>query len=196
MTAFRGSVHVAAIWSRLFSLLRPALGTARARLASPRDAPQLAEMLADCAQRFSRRSGVSLALSVAPGWTAFRLEPGAGRQLVQVVQEALSNIRRHAAARHVVVALELQAGAAQIRVEDDGCGFYVSRLLDPYHPHAGLDRLRDRVRAIGGTCRIAARPGQGTGITVRLPSPAPELGRQASPTHPPSGACSARYPYA
>ena len=91
-------------------------------------------------------------------------------QIMHIVQESLSNIRKHAAAGHVRVVVEREFGACRIRIEDDGRGF------DPENEpncrsdrHVGLQIMRERAHRIGGECRITSKPGAGSCVTLNLP---------------------------
>jgi signal transduction histidine kinase len=102
-----------------------------------------------------------------------RLEAGAEVVLLRVTQEALANVRRHAAASHVDVELAYDHDAVTLRVADDGGGF------DPGLPAAGfgLQYMRARVAQVGGAMLVRSQPGTGTTIRVDLPAagPAPAL---------------------
>lgn len=135
----------------------------------------LAEMTAECVAHVR---GVSVALMIESTWDEEALPALSRLQLLHIIQEALTNVRRHAAANHVSVHLMVETGHAHIRVEDDGCGFCLSRflpeLLDPvYYPrsefHRGLSAMRRRARAVGGTFRIESSPGRGTRVIVWIP---------------------------
>ena len=95
-----------------------------------------------------------------------RLPPGLETTIFRIVQESLSNVRKHAAARSATVAVTRAGDAVTIRVSDDGRGF------DPATVPAdrfGLEGIRQRTRLFGGTCRIDAAPGRGTTVEVVLP---------------------------
>jgi len=84
----------------------------------------------------------------------------------RVVQESLSNVRRHSGSSSVEVALRRTADAVELHVADQGCGF------DPQaagRKGFGLVGMTERVRLVGGECRIESRPGAGARIDVRLP---------------------------
>ena len=89
--------------------------------------------------------------------------------LVRGARDALTNLRRHAGARVLVIRLSRVddgAGGRQVsvHVEDVGVGF------DPSSARgAGLEGLRDRVEQVGGEVDVASAPGGGTRVTVRVP---------------------------
>jgi signal transduction histidine kinase len=129
----------------------------------------LAELLAEQVERFQRQSGAAAELSLAPGWADDLLAPTARVQLLRIVQEALTNARKHAAASRVTVSLGLEGGQASLCIADDGRGFHLSRLLSPDFSRFGLRTMRERAQAVGGVFRIESLPGQGTRIQVHLP---------------------------
>jgi two-component system nitrate/nitrite sensor histidine kinase NarX len=89
-------------------------------------------------------------------------------QVLHVLQEALSNIRKHAQARHVdMVVSSLPQWRFEIR--DDGCGFNTQRLGDDPRMHVGLQIMRERANAIGARLWIESRLGEGTHVTLELP---------------------------
>lgn len=93
-------------------------------------------------------------------------------QLLHVVQEALSNVRKHAAARHVRVAVFADP-AWRIEVSDDGCGFDPGDTGDD--THVGLRIMRERAAGIGATLHVRSTPGRGSCISVALPEPSDAL---------------------
>ncbi len=84
--------------------------------------------------------------------------------LLRSVQEALTNVRRHARARHVVVRLVADGVGARAEVVDDGVGLRAPAGF-------GLAGMRGRVRDAGGVLDVVSSPGAGTTVTVRLPAP-------------------------
>jgi signal transduction histidine kinase len=85
---------------------------------------------------------------------------------LRVVQEALANTRKHAAAGSVSVLVEYRAEALYLVVRDDGHGF------DPAAASAGvgLPTMRERVAAVGGTLSVTSAPGDGTTVRATLPT--------------------------
>jgi PAS domain S-box-containing protein len=88
-----------------------------------------------------------------------------GVELLRVLQEALTNARRHSEAKNVEVKLRLEDQEVLTEVTDDGRGF------DPASVQAGvgLSAMRERVEALGGEIEVRSRPGEGTNVTVRVP---------------------------
>jgi signal transduction histidine kinase len=81
--------------------------------------------------------------------------------LYRIVQEAVNNVIKHAAAREVTIRLQ----ACSVEVVDDGAGFAVSELT-PQRGHMGLASMAERAREFGWTLTIDSQPGQGTRVKV------------------------------
>jgi signal transduction histidine kinase len=100
-----------------------------------------------------------------------RLEPvtlGADTELTvyRLVQEATTNIGKHAQARRVGLAMAARDGCVELTVRDDGVGFDPAATARSGH---GLVGMRHRVEAAGGTLVVESAPGRGTQLTMRLP---------------------------
>jgi two-component system nitrate/nitrite sensor histidine kinase NarX len=93
-------------------------------------------------------------------------------QVLHVVQEALSNVRKHAKAR--TVRLQVERGLQQWRLEirDDGCGFDAAPLTANDETHVGLRIMRERAERIGASIELHSAPGAGTCVALRLPQSA------------------------
>jgi two-component system nitrate/nitrite sensor histidine kinase NarX len=88
-------------------------------------------------------------------------------QVLHVVQEALSNVRKHAQAREVWVEVQ-QTPQWRVEVRDDGCGFDPDG-AGPGETHVGLRIMRERAHNIGATVEVASVPGSGTCVVLKLP---------------------------
>nr|MCS5616421.1 sensor histidine kinase [Pirellulales bacterium] len=95
-----------------------------------------------------------------------RLSPDLETTIFRIVQESLSNVRKHAAATAAEVDISRRGDAVLVRVHDDGSGFDPGAVPDE---RFGLEGIRQRSRLMGGEPRIISAPGQGTTIEVRLP---------------------------
>jgi signal transduction histidine kinase len=129
----------------------------------------LAELAEEYLERYQRQTGAAAELVISTSWDDNAMPVTAKVQSLRIIQEALTNARKHASADHVGVALEKKNGTAIIRVEDNGCGFMLSRLLRPDFSRYGLRTMRERAQAVGGTLRIESAPGVGTCIIASLP---------------------------
>ena len=146
--------------------LRRSLADLRAPLPDHHDLPAALARLAD---EVRARTSLEVTCSAAPGLYAvgIQLAPEATESLWRVAREALSNVERHAAAGCAALTLERQNGALILRVTDDGSGVAPADLARP--GHYGITGMRERIEALGGTLRIAARPEGGTVVEARVP---------------------------
>jgi signal transduction histidine kinase len=119
-------------------------------------------------QKFSRQCGIKTRL-VPVGDVNVTLRPEAEVQLVRVIQEALTNVRKHSGASTATVRIENREGELEIAIEDDGCGFDASRVERQEGRSFGMQSMRERVERAGGALIIDSAPGEGTRVIVRLP---------------------------
>jgi signal transduction histidine kinase len=130
----------------------------------------LAEALQDITTQFGRLGGLPIELKVSPQAAQAGLSAEAELQLMRIIQEALTNVRKHARALHAVVELWLKNGQLVAQVSDDGQGFDPLQPRDSSRPHFGLSSMRERAQAIGAELAIRSAPGAGTRLTIRLPA--------------------------
>jgi len=110
---------------------------------------------------------------VGPEVEPLELPPSTEIQLVRIVQEALSNVRKHAGAASVRVRLAAGADGLTVEIHDDGRGFDPERSEPTGWPRFGLRTMRERAQAIGGRFELSSQPGQGTHVAVLVPLPEP-----------------------
>jgi signal transduction histidine kinase len=96
--------------------------------------------------------------------------------IFRIVQEALSNIIKHAKAGNIVVSLAFEAAEIRVRVKDDGRGFNPNeaKKRPGIRPALGLAGMEERAHLLGGSFFVASVPGQGTLIEVLIPYVQPE----------------------
>jgi signal transduction histidine kinase len=95
-----------------------------------------------------------------------QLPPGAEVQLIRIIQEALTNVRRHARTDLAQVVVDCPAGGPLVvTVSDDGVGFRPEEAGSGF----GLASMRERAELLGGTCSVRSEPGRGTRVTVVVP---------------------------
>jgi signal transduction histidine kinase len=89
----------------------------------------------------------------------------------RAVQEALTNVTRHARAQHVWIEMNQTELALELAVRDDGVGFDVAKTLDDAAGcgHLGLLGMKERVQILGGDIEVDSQPGRGTRIRISLP---------------------------
>jgi PAS domain S-box-containing protein len=95
-----------------------------------------------------------------------------GTELLRIVQEALTNARRHSGARNILVSLKVEGEELLAEVADDGRGFGPGT-----SPGIGLRSMRERAASLGGELEIHSGQGQGTTVRLRTPMSAPDRGR-------------------
>jgi signal transduction histidine kinase len=134
-------------------------------------------------RKFTRQTGIQAVLA-CEGDVQDALPPRSEVQLLRVVQEALTNVRKHSGAHRATVTLDCRVRPPVLAIEDDGVGFEPGRVAASFEGGFGLASMRERVEAIGGALDVHTAPGQGTRIVVRLEAEEPVV----APTAPPAGA--------
>ncbi|HWI13702.1 MAG TPA: ATP-binding protein, partial [Burkholderiales bacterium] len=118
-------------------------------------------------ERFSAQTGIAASLSETG--SAMPISPERHLQVLHILQEALSNVRKHSGATAVTV--EMQRGPVyRLSVRDNGRGFDLDRAAEKGEAHIGLNIMRERAQRIGGEVEVASRPGEGATVTLRLPA--------------------------
>jgi signal transduction histidine kinase len=116
------------------------------------------------ADTIREKTGVEVEVEAHLGDT--RLEPFLETTLYRIVQEALTNVVKHADARRVSISVVRKDGSISAVVEDDGRGFDVEGARDDA---LGLLGMRERVGLVGGRISIESTPGVGTTLAVEFP---------------------------
>lgn len=123
--------------------------------------PDLVESLVRRTRSMAR--GYEINLEIDEGFPSYPLGE-TGTQLWRVLQEALTNVRRHSRASNVSVTLKVEGEVLVVEVADDGVGF------DPGIPAGvGQGSMRERAAAVGGELKIESEPGRGTRVRLRVP---------------------------
>ena len=126
-------------------------------------AGDLGTLLRAAVSEYRERGGLDIALEVRLADCS--LSPNQEVHVLQIVREALSNMLRHAMARHAWVVLVCDAqGRVQVSVEDDGVGIDASPVDS--RDHHGLSIMRERARSLGGEIEVMRRAGGGTCVSV------------------------------
>jgi signal transduction histidine kinase len=121
-------------------------------------------------QEFAQLHGVAVDVRIE-GLDAEPLPLLLQTTVYRALQEALTNVARHAGARHVSVRLVRDEVVVELRVQDDGAGFdpAVAAGAAAEHRGLGLQVMRERAALVGGSVQIDSKSGEGTAIAVRLP---------------------------
>ena len=129
-------------------------------------------------EEFARDAEETLSLELPAAGVEVAPEPALA--LFRIAQEALTNIRnirKHAHAQRVTLALRVTADALELEIEDDGRGFQTGSMRRGHH---GLAGMKHRVQMCSGEFSVTSRPGAGTRITVSLPWPPGPSGSAAA----------------
>lgn len=132
---------------------------------------ELIEWLELTVLEFQENSGIPVSLETDCNYNALRPEVQA--QLIRIVQEALSNIRKHADASHAWITCQLAAEELILELRDDGCGFNPEDV--PSAARYGLRGMRERSDLIGADLEIISRPHEGTIVRICYPAPVTEF---------------------
>lgn len=127
--------------------------------------PSLAEYL----RKYRLQTNVRAELIVSDGADGVRLSPAAEVQLLRIIQEALTNVRKHAHASQTWVRFETQNGWVRVTVADNGRGFDPQALAARPSLTFGLLNMRERAETVGGTFDIRSDPEGGTQVVVKMP---------------------------
>ena len=128
--------------------------------------------LTDLAEEFLGSAEIRARIHVPsdlPGWT---LAAGLRHNVFLATKETLNNVVKHAKATEVHLRLVILAGAFQLTIDDNGCGFALPSISPAGSEHPvrhGLDGIKDRIESIGGKFSIHSGPGQGTRVVFLVP---------------------------
>jgi two-component system nitrate/nitrite sensor histidine kinase NarX len=135
------------------------------------NAEDIEPALATTLRKFEHQTGLKSALSITGD--GMPLSPDLQIQVLHIVQEALSNVRKHARASQVWLNVEQQP-VWKFEVRDDGVGFVTDNpALD--ETHVGLRIMSERAHRIGATLDVVSTPDRGSSVVLTLPPPANPL---------------------
>jgi signal transduction histidine kinase len=126
--------------------------------------PNLTEYLHD----WTAQTGVTVDLRV-DSEEPITLAPVVEVQLIGIIQEAMANVRKHAEAHRVVLSVERDEEFGTVSIRDDGLGFDPQAVAEEARRSFGVETMRERAEAIGGTLTVSSRAGDGTLVVVRFP---------------------------
>ncbi|MFF0345389.1 sensor histidine kinase [Kribbella sp. NPDC004875] len=166
-----GSSGAAARLSAIEDTARENLAEARALVAAftpvALSEATLAEVLRRQAERFAAETGVDVQVELdLPDEEVAALPQAQQVVLLRSAQEALANVRKHAAATQVLITLGLSDGGVWIEIRDDGSGFTPGSVSGGF----GLNAMRGRVEESGGSVEVESAPGRGTRVQVLIPA--------------------------
>ncbi|HXA15614.1 MAG TPA: GAF domain-containing sensor histidine kinase [Thermoanaerobaculia bacterium] len=156
----------------LAAAAREAYGDVREAIVDLRTLPGPArafdDVLREYIDRWKEQSGVDARLVIEGDLV---VPNGIELQLVRIIQESLTNVRKHAKATMAMIEVRRHDGKLLITVSDDGAGFAQAGLSRRVFPRFGLSTMRERAESIGGTFSIESTPGGGTVVSVEVPMP-------------------------
>ena len=123
----------------------------------------LASAIAERAAQLEERHGIAVEVDV--DGIDERLTPSERASVLRILQEAIQNVRKHAAASRISIGLE----GDTLVIADNGKGFDLMRVASGASRNFGLQFLRERAELMGAQLHIESRQGEGTRILLRLP---------------------------
>ena len=130
------------------------------------DLQSLADRLRHFATDLLEGRGIACRIEVPADAAAVDLPPEPRRHLFLLLKEAVTNAARHSGAKAVAVTFRLEDGRLSVETADDGAGFDVAARDVPEAEGRGLDNMRMRAQALGGTFAVVSPPGAGTRLRV------------------------------
>jgi two-component system nitrate/nitrite sensor histidine kinase NarX len=130
----------------------------------------LLDSLSAYLEAFTRQNGIQTSLELEVDRDLVLL-PRCEVQVIRIIQEALTNVRKHSGADRVVVRVWRSERSVEFEVRDDGAGFELQAV--PFGRDGfgfGLSSINERVRLIGGSLAIDSAPGRGTSLLIEVPS--------------------------
>ncbi len=151
---------------KVYQDIREGILALRSQVTSDRS---LQDVLKEYIQEYQLQTKVQVQVELAVDSGELGLSPLQEVQVLRIVQEALTNIRKHAGATEISVAFYPQADRLEIEVRDNGKGFNPLAIKRGEFPHLGLQTMQERAEAIGGVFEVDSTPGRGTAIRVWIP---------------------------
>jgi two-component system NarL family sensor kinase len=133
--------------------------------AAPLEGHTLSEALQQLTQQFAELTGIPVNFIVE---LRGRLSSARENGLYRVVQEALTNVRKHARATEVIVGLQQTDAGICLVIEDNGVGFEPEHVQPTVDSGFGLTGMSERAHLMGGQLAVHSAPGSGTRITVTI----------------------------
>jgi PAS domain S-box-containing protein len=116
---------------------------------------------------YTQNYGIQASLSIDEHLGDEPFSPDARMQVYRILQEALSNARKHSQAHCVQVSFTREDGSIRMTIQDDGAGFDPTQVAG--EGHFGLKFMRERANQLGGSVVIHSTPGEGTRVVVEIP---------------------------
>lgn len=121
------------------------------------------------AGRFAEASKLVVTVEASDEARRLDLAPSVEAQVFRIVQEALTNVRKHAAAQRVAITMDLEDEAFVVTLADDGQGFAAGESAAGDWPHYGLQAMRERASVVGASIDLTTSDGAGAVVRLAVP---------------------------
>jgi signal transduction histidine kinase len=130
---------------------------------------EIGQWVEDLCRQFQQATGVTVVTAIGPS-AGHELSPEISIAIFRIIQEALSNIYKHARANRARLSLDFADGAVRLSIEDDGTGLGGERRPGPgIGQGRGLRNIEERVADLGGVLTLTGAPGEGTRLEAVFP---------------------------
>lgn len=119
--------------------------------------------------QYEKNYGITTEFILPDSFSMDAFEPLVEVQLLRILQEALTNVRKHSSADRVRIVLAVENGLGRVSVQDNGQGFDLDSSAAGAEEHVGLRVMRERAEDVGGSLSLQSQVGQGTHVVVRVP---------------------------
>ncbi len=121
------------------------------------------------AEQFEQQSGIHVDVAAEFAQRELKFTAAAEIQLIRVVQEALSNVRKHSGARAAAIHIAVTDTTMSLSIRDDGTGYGSASQSGSDGPRFGLKIMHERAQSLGGSIEFESEPGKGTTVLVTVP---------------------------
>ncbi len=129
----------------------------------------MVEAIRETLKIFSSQTGILTFLDWQRDVSAAFFQPAIEEQVLHIIQEALTNARKHSGAKRIDVMFSFDKLQAQMIISDDGIGFDTEQVTVDQSLHFGLGMMKERAHVFGGRLDVRSIPGQGTRILLTIP---------------------------
>ena len=129
---------------------------------------ELTDMVGAYALDFSKRNHLKVDIDLSH-WTDPFLTAETQMQILRILQETMTNIRRHARANRMQIVFVTDESSARISIRDNGCGFDQKMISRKNNDHFGMQSMQERAESVGAVLEVVSVPGEGTEVRIDLP---------------------------
>ncbi|MBI5839793.1 MAG: HAMP domain-containing protein [Chloroflexi bacterium] len=128
----------------------------------------LVKSLKDYVAMCNRLGELNVLLEIGPGVDSLHIDPETELHLLRIVQESVSNARKHSSATEIRIKISVEDGELFLGIEDNGIGFDPWQIKLWRSPHFGLHTMGERAEKIGASFKVESAHGKGVQVSVRL----------------------------